>query len=179
MKQLNHFNLICLFAAVSIFSCEDRNDRLINFAKVELLFNDTSLNNICINKIHSNKNNKYIFINRGEVYTIKKGLLTTDIIGSDITGVSKKRVLEDFKYYSKMLNSKGVVGSCLSIDSTLMFKTNDFDTNELQHVDTNGIYKNYQYICITTEDIRMFFVPHEYYSDLFFRKPFYFYYSNQ
>ena len=180
MKHLNYYNVVCLFFAVFIFSCENKNEEVINFEKIESLFCDTSLNNICIRKIPTNKNfNKFIFINRDKVYIISKGFFYIDVHGNDFNDVSKNEVLKDFKYYSTILNSKGIFGSCLSIDSTLVLETKNFDVKELQLIDTSSIYKKYQYICMTTKDIRLSFVPHEYCSELFFRKPIYFYYSEK
>lgn len=180
MKHIFIFNIIYVWAIVSMGSCAYKNEPIINFAKIELLFQDTSLNNICISKITSNQNyNKFIFMNCGKVYTVIEGLFNIDIYGNDFNDASKKDILKDFKYYSKILNSKGLVGCCLSIDNTLMLKTKDFNLEELELVDTNKIYKKFKYICMTTKNIRMSFVPHEYRSDLFFRRPVYFYYSNK
>jgi hypothetical protein len=180
MKLFIFVCTICFFVVIVIYFCDNKQEEAINFAKIELLLKDSSLSNICISIIPSNnKYRKFIFVHHGEVYTIKKSIFQTNIYGNEFNESSPKDVLKDFNYYLNILNSKRIEGSCLSIDSTLILKVRNFDVKELHSIDTLNLHKNFQYICMTTKDIRLSFVHHEYSSDLFFRKPIYFYYSNK
>jgi hypothetical protein len=174
------FYLVFILQILFFTSCDNNFREIIDFTKIETLLRDTALSRICIRTIPSNSNyNKFIFVNHGEVFTINKGFFKTKIYGNNFSEISPERAIEEFKYYSDVLESKGIIGSCLAIDSLIMLKMDNFNINCLQVTDTLHEYKNYKYLCVTKKDIRLTFVHHEYYSDLFYIKPFYFFYSNK
>lgn len=179
MRVLIFFS-IGWYVFLSHISCDNKDKIIQNFTEVNALLTDSTLSNICIRTIPSNKRfNKFIFIHNGEVYTINKGVFNTNIYGNDFNEISEEEALKEFHYYSNYLKSKGIVGSCISIDSLLMIRLAGFNTENLQPVDTLKLYEKYKYIYFTKKDIRISFVHQEYYSDLFYVQPFYFYYSNK
>ncbi|HLP94654.1 MAG TPA: hypothetical protein VK168_11495 [Saprospiraceae bacterium] len=180
MKNIQSFGFLLLIT-LYFTACDLRTDVAQDFSTIETLFSDTILSEICIQTVRTNRNfNKFIFIKDGEVYYVNKRLFKTSVYGNHFKEKSEQEVLENFNSYSKLLESKGIIGACISIDSTIKFKLSSFNTKTLQIVDTLNLHKNYKYLCVTKKDIRRSFIlPREYDSNLFYFKPFYFYYSNK
>ena len=181
MKKFSTLLTIAILIAGGIyFFVLSKTSVLYNFECIAPLYSDTSILKVCLMPVPPKRNSfvRYVYVYNCVVYNIKKNALGEVMVyGNPLNDEVQKRVVINFKQDLDFLHLKGISGSCLSIEKEIKFKIEFFDTHCLDSIDKDHLYNNYEYICISKKDIRESFVPHEYYSPLFNKGNWYFYYS--
>jgi len=150
-----------------------------DFENAIKMFENIRLGEICLSTLPANKHIvKYVYFNKGYVHTIISASGEIKLYGNFLDLDQNHEIIKEFNNDKKFLESIGIAGACISLDSLISFHINVFDKNELGKIDTLKLYNNYSYLYLSNKKKFLSdFVLREYNSPLFRYKNYFFYYS--